>query len=185
MPFSKIDVGGVARLLSQLAEREDDLADTFFERREEVELAAEGESPRLRVRREEGFAVRLARERRSWLAARDEVGSRAFAEALRQVVRALAAASYPEPALPVEAPGPAMALELLEFPGAVERAVRAQHVAFPLRLAVGRHRRWVQVVGPRLVPATESETFYSAVVETPWGRHGTLLPELAGDAASR
>ena len=184
MPFSHVDTAAVARLLSQLAEREEDIADAFFERVEEVEVAPEGEAPRVRVRREEGFAVRLVREGRTWLAARDELAPRAFAEALRQVARALAPASYPEPALSGVPPGAAGALELLELPGAVERAVRAEHVGFPLRVGVRRHRRWVQVVGPRLVPAAESETFYSAVVETPWGRHGALLPELGSAAAA-
>ncbi len=184
VPFSHVDTAAVARLLSQLAEREEDIADAFFERVEEVEVAPEGEAPRVRVRREEGFAVRLVREGRTWLAARDELAPRAFAEALRQVARALAPASYPEPALSGVPPGAAGALELLELPGAVERAVRAEHVGFPLRVGVRRHRRWVQVVGPRLVPAAESETFYSAVVETPWGRHGALLPELGVAAAA-
>jgi predicted Zn-dependent protease len=40
-------------------------------------------------------------------------------------------------------------------------------------------------VWPRFVPAPELETFYSVTIETPWGRHGALLPELgpAGAAA--
>ncbi len=185
MPFTGLDTAGVARALSQVADRAGDLADAFFERCEEVELAPEGGGgPRLRVRREEGFALRLVRDGRTWLAARDQVQARAFAEALRQVARALPAASYSEPALAPEPPGLPRALELLEFPAAVERAVRAEHVAFPLRLALRRHRRWVQVVGARLVPAPEMETFYSVTLETPWGRHGALLPDLGPAAAS-
>jgi predicted Zn-dependent protease len=184
VPFTGLDTAGVARALSQVADRPGDLADAFFERTEEVELVPDGGGPGLRLRREEGFALRLVRDGRTWLAARDQVQPRAFAEALRQVARALPAAAYPEPVLAPDQPGPPRALELLEFPAAVERAVRAEHVAFPLRLALRRHRRWVQVVGPRLVPAPEVETFYSVTLETPWGRHGALLPALGPAAAS-
>lgn len=179
-----LDTAAVARALSQVADRRQDLADAFFERSEEVELAPDDGRPGFAVRREEGFAVRLVRDGRTWLAARDQREPRAFAEALRQVARALPAAACPEPALAGPPFEPPRALELADFPAAVERAVRAEHVAFPLRLALRRHRRWVQVVGPVLVPAPEVETYYSVTVETPWGRHGTLLPELGPAAAA-
>src|SRR5215203_4043875 len=95
MPFSKLDTPAVARTLSQVAEQPDDVVDAFFERREEVELAPEGEPGGLRVWREEGFAVRLSREGRTWLASRDAVEARPFAEALRQVARAFSSATSP------------------------------------------------------------------------------------------
>jgi len=183
MPFSKLDTAAVARALSQVAERQEDVVDAFFERREEVELAPEGEPGALRVWREEGFAVRLAREGRTWLAARDAIEAKPFAEALRQVVRVVPSAAYPEPMLEMAPPEPVNAPELPEFPAALARAVRAQRVGFPLRVAVRRHRRWVQVVGPRLVAAAESETFYSCSVESSWGRYGALLPRLDAAAA--
>ena len=183
MPFSKLDTAAVARALSQVAERQEDVVDAFFERREEVELAPEGEPGALRVWREEGFAVRLAREGRTWLAARDAIEAKPFAEALRQVVRVVPSAAYPEPMLEMAPPEPVNAPELPEFPAALARAVRAQRVGFPLRVAVQRHRRWVQVVGPRLVAAAESETFYSCSVESSWGRYGALLPRLDAAAA--
>jgi predicted Zn-dependent protease len=185
MPFSELDTAAVARTLSQIAENPEDVVDAFFERREDVELPPDGEPPGLRVWREEGFAVRLAREGRTWLASRDVVESRPFAEALRQVARAMPSATYPEPTLQM-APFAEMpaAPELFDFPGAVARAVRAHHVGFPFRLTVRRHRRWVQVVGPRLVPGGEAETFYSCTVESSWGRHGTLLPALDAEAVT-
>ncbi|HKI03980.1 MAG TPA: metallopeptidase TldD-related protein [Thermoanaerobaculia bacterium] len=183
MPFSKLDTPAVARTLSQIAEQPDDVVDAFFERREEVELAPEGEPGGLRVWREEGFAVRLSREGRTWLASRDEVEAKPFAEALRQVARAFSSASYPEPSLEVAPTGPVAAPELPEFPAALSRAVRAHHVGFPLRIALRRHRRWVQVVGPRLVPGPETETFYSCAAESSWGRYGVLLPRLDAGAA--
>ena len=67
----------------------------------------------------------------------------------------LPSASYPSPALRAAPPALDLAREVLEFPAQVLRAVRAQHAGFALRIAVRRHRRWLQVVGPRLVPAAE------------------------------
>src|SRR5262249_8426722 len=141
VPFSALDTAAVARTLSQIAEQPEDLADAYFERRQEVELRAEGEAPGLRVWREEGLAVRLVREGKTWLAARDPIEPRPFAEALRQIARALPSATYPEPALPLAPWAPPEAGELLDFPGARTRAVRAHHVGFPLRLTVRRRRR--------------------------------------------
>ncbi|MFL6193543.1 MAG: metallopeptidase TldD-related protein [Thermoanaerobaculia bacterium] len=183
MPLSKLDTAAVARTLSQIAEQPEDVVDAFFERREEVELAPEGDPGALRVWREEGFAVRLAREGRTWLASRDVIEAKPFAEALRQVARAIPSATYPEPALEVPPFEPVAALELLDFPGALSRAVRAHHVGFPLRVTVRRHRRWIQVVGPRLVAGAERESFYSCAVESSWGRYGALLPRLDAAAA--
>src|SRR4051812_45475594 len=183
MPFSKLDTAAVARTLSQIAEHPDDVVDAFFERREEVELAPEGDPGGLRVWREEGFAVRLVREGRTWLAARDAIEAKPFAEALRQVARAISAATYPEPYLEVAPPEPVAVPELLDFPGALARAVRAHHVGFPLAISVRRHRRWVQVVGPRLVAGAERESFYSCTVDSSWGRYGALLPRLDAGAA--
>jgi predicted Zn-dependent protease len=184
MPFSELDTAAVARTLSQIAEKPDDVVDAFFERREEAELPPEDEGPGLRVRREEGFAIRLSREGHTWLAARDNVDAKPFAEALRQVARALPSATYPEPAfrMPPFEPDPRMAAELTGVPEALARAVRSHHVGFPSRLTVRRHRRWVQVVGPRLVAGQESETFYSLQAETTWGGHGAIHPRLDANA---
>jgi predicted Zn-dependent protease len=184
MPFSELDTAAVARTLSQIAEKPDDVVDAFFERREEAELPPEDEGPGLRVRREEGFAIRLSREGHTWLAARDNVDAKPFAEALRQVARALPSATYPEPAfrLPPFEPDPRMAAELVGVPDALARAVRSHHVGFPSRLTVRRHRRWVQVVGPRLVAGQESETFYSLQAEANWGGHGAIHPRLDANA---
>jgi predicted Zn-dependent protease len=186
MPFAEIDTAAVARTLSQMAEKPDDVVDAFFERKEEIELPPEDDGPGgpgLRVWREEGFAIRLVRDGKTWLATRDAVDGKPFAEALRQVARALPSATYPEPALRADPPEPLAAPELYDFPGAVTRAVRNHHVGFPVRLTVRRHRRWVQVVGPRLVPGVESEAFYSIAAEMSWGRYGALFPRLDGAAA--
>lgn len=177
--FDLLDTSAVARTLSQIADREGDVADALFERLEEVELPSEGNPPGFRVRREEGLAVRLVRGPQGWLAARDSLEPKEFSDALRQVARALPAAAYPEPRLTVrpwpETPKPA---ELAHVPLALDRAIRARHAAFPLRLNVRRHRRELQVVGPTLVPELERESFYSLDAELPWGRWGMLTPAL-------
>lgn len=184
MPFSEIDRPAVARTLSQIAERAEDLVDVYFERLEEVELPPDGGPPGLRVRREEGFAIRLVRQGRTWLAARDGIEAGLFSEALRQVARVLPTAAYPEPRLDLEPwSDPPEAPELLAFPRLVQRAIRERHVAFPLRLSLRRHRRSLLVVGPRLAADGEQERFYSATAEVPWGRFGCLLPDLGQRAA--
>lgn len=186
MPFSSLDTAAVARALSQVSDREDDWVDALFERIEEVELPPEGEAPGFRVRREEGLAVRLVRGREAWRASRDGVGSAIFADALRQIARSMPAATYPEPMLALPPWGQAPeADEMAEFPLAVGRAVRARHAAFPLKMTVRRHRRWLQVVGPRLVPAAEREAFYSLAVEASWGRWGTLAVDLGDGLAEQ
>lgn len=224
MPWSELDTAAVARTLAQIAEQPDDVVDAYFERREEVELPPEDDAPGLRIWREEGFAVRLLRGQRTWMASRDGIAERPFAEALRQVARALPPVGYPEPrvraaSMPSGAAGaggasgaagavgaagtagtlgafaaadprgaagfPDLAHELRDFPPAVARAVRAHHVGIPVRLTLRRHRRWLQVVGSRLVPESQSEGFYSCVLESPWGRHGALLPRLDAAAAEQ
>jgi predicted Zn-dependent protease len=248
MPWSELDTAAVARTLAQIAEQPDDVADAYFERREEVELPPEDDAPGLRIWREEGFAVRLLRGQRTWMASRDGIAERPFAEALRQVARALPPVGYPEPrlrAMPVPSgdsgPGGAsgasgaagaagaggaagaagaagaggamraarggsaagtpvasaaagargaggfadLAHELRDFPQAVARAIRAHHVGIPVRLTLRRHRRWLQVVGSRLVPEPQSEAFYSCVLESQWGRHGALLSRLDAAAAEQ
>lgn len=183
MSLETLDTAAVARALSRLAEADDDLVDAFFERIEEVELPAEGEAPGLRVRREEGLSVRLVRGESSWLSSRDALTTEAFSDALRQVARALPSAPFPEPRLSAGPWGDLPPVEALaELPLAIGRAIRSRHVAFPLRLTLRRHRREVQVVGPRLVPAPERELFWSLAAELPWGTWGTLVatPE-AGD----
>jgi predicted Zn-dependent protease len=188
----ELDTAAVARALAQIAEQPEDVVDAYFERRDEVELAPEDDSPGLRQWREEGFAVRLLRGGRTWLASRDGLDERQFAEALRQVARALPSVGYPEPRLcaapPAETFTPdsgrsGLAHELRDFSQAVARTVRAHHAGFPVRLTLRRHRRWLQVVGPRLVAPAQSESFYSCAVESPWGRCGALLPRLDAAAA--
>jgi len=190
VPFGELDAAAIARALSQIAERPEDLADAYFERREELALATpagDADGPGVRAISEEGFAVRLLRGGESFFASRDGVDGKAFAEAVRQVARALPSANYPEPALHAgawdEAAAAAQLAGLMEFPALVARAIRARHVGFPLRLTVRRHRRAVAVVGARLAAAPEREVFYSCAAELPWGRHGELLTDLSAGAA--
>jgi predicted Zn-dependent protease len=183
MTWPELDTAAVARALAQIADQPEDLADAYFERREEVELPPDDEGPGPRVWREEGFAVRLVRGRHAWLASRDGIAERPFAEALRQVARAQPSIGYPEPrvrALPLEASD---GRELRDFPAAVGRAVRAHHVGFAVRMTLRRHRRSLQVVGARLAGEPQEERFYSCVLDSEWGRCGALLPRLDAAAA--
>jgi len=186
VPLSGLDTTSVARCLSQIADHGNDLADAFFERLEEVEYPAADEAPGIRVRREEGFAIRLVRDGRTWLAARDQIATAAFGEALRQVARALPSAPYPEPALD---PAPFPSLEdtsrLARFPTSVTRAIRRRLAAFPMRLRVRRHRRWIRVIGTQLAPEPQSESFHSCDVDLPWGRFGALIPDLSAATVER
>jgi predicted Zn-dependent protease len=183
--LAELDTVAIGRGLSQIADRDGDVVDAFFERREEVELPPEGEAPGLRVWHEEGLAVRLLRGGRTWLAARDAVDAEAFQGAVRQVARALPATSYPAPRFRAARPAPAAeAPEVLAFPAAVKRHLERLYVGLPLRLTVRRHRRWTRVIGSRLAADPQQELFYSCVAELPWARHGSVLERLDEGAAA-
>ena len=186
MSFASLETLPIARSLAQIADHDDDVAEVFLERVEEVAAGGYDDGPGLRVRREEGFAVRLARDGRTWLAARDGFDGEQFAGALRQAARALPTATYSIPRLEVPPNHqPVLASEVLEFEGLVRDAVRAHHTAFQFRIETRRYRRQIQIVGTKLVPDSESETYYGCRVTLPWGEHGTLLTELGETSAEQ
>lgn len=184
MPFVDLDTTAIARSLSQIADREGDLADAYFERREEIELGAEDDPPSIRVWRDEGFAIRLLRGGETWLATRDEIARSSFADSLRQVARVMPTAPYPQPALRI---GTFAEIEvppcLLHFPRRVTQGIRRRLAGFPMRIELRLHRRWVRVVGTRVAPEQQAEEFSSLLAEMPWGYYGALLPELDERAA--
>ena len=183
--LAELDTIAVGRGLSQIADRPDDVADAFFERREEVELPPEGETPGPRCWREEGLAVRLLRRGRTWLASRDAIDGDAFQGAVRQVARALPAATYPPPRFAAGRPAAAVeAPEVLAYPAAVLRSLERRYVGLPLRLTVRRHHRWTRVIGSRLAADPQEERYYSCVAELPWARHGAVLERLDEAAAA-
>ncbi len=185
MPFSRLDSAGIARALSQIAERPADLADAYFEHAEVIELPPGDAAPGLRVWRESGLAIRLLRDGQTWLAGRDRIDSEAFQNALRTVARAMPRTPYTKPEFPRSEPWrePPRAPEVLEFPSAVDRALRARRLTVPLRLTVCRHRRRVRVIGTQLASGIERESFYSLRVETPGATFGRLVGELTANAA--
>lgn len=184
MPLATVEAVPLARWLARVGDRPDDLVDLFLERREEVEHPGEPGGPGLRVGRDQGLAVRLVRDGRSYLASADELDGRAFAEAVRRVARTAPRTGPAEPELAAPAWEPlAGAAALGAFADSVRAALRERLVAFPLQLRVRRHRRWVQTIGPRLAATPEREELFSAVGETPWGRRGRLLTALDGAAA--
>lgn len=179
MPFCDLDTAAIARSLSQIADREGDLADAFFERQEVVELPAPDETAGVRIWREQGFALRLIREGSAWLTSRDEIEPVLFADGLRQVARVMPTAPYSPPDLRVQPFGDTeVPRTMQQFPVQVTRAIRRRLAGFPLRLRIRRYRRWVRVAGTHVAPDQEQEEFYSFEAETPWGRHGALLAEL-------
>ncbi|MFN7942556.1 MAG: metallopeptidase TldD-related protein [Thermoanaerobaculia bacterium] len=184
MAFEKLDAPALARALAAVADRAEDHAEIFFESCEELELPPEGAAVGLRRRRDQGFAVRLLRDGRSWLASRDGIDGRGFVEALRQVARALPAALV-EPALEPQGDLPGIdSAELLAFPALLERAIRSHHAAFPARVGVRILARDVAVVGARWSAPPERERFAALEIETPWGRRGALFPRLDAAAAA-
>ena len=178
-PSSTSIGGGVARGLSLISDRPEDLVDAFFERREEIEWAPPGVEPRLRVLREEGLAVRLVRDDRQWLAVRDDIGPTAYADAVRRVARGLTQGVLREPRIRALDWDPqSVTGGLRRFAERVEAALHERRLAFAHRLRVRRHRRWVRVVDRDWAGDGEEELFYSCRVETAWGPWGTLVPEL-------
>ncbi len=184
MTWAKLETSSVARALAAVAAEPGDLAEVYFERRVDAEWPPDEARCGLRIRREEGLAVRLVRGERAWLASRDRITGGELASALRQVARAQPAAMV-EPELAV-GPSPTVPVATLRGFGAeLERAIRKHHVAFPFRLTTRWHRRDLQVVGPRWVPESEREVFYSLDVELPWGRFGALATALSAGEAER
>lgn len=182
MPFAELDSAAIARALSQIAERPADVADAFFERSEEIELPPPNRAPGLRVWRESGLAVRLLRDGQTWLAGRDRIAEDVFLDALRRVARAMPRAPYPRLVLGRDRwPETPQAPEVLTFPTAVGKALRAHHVSFPVRLTIRRHQRWVRTIGTQLASGIEHELFYSVQAELTWTRYGCLLADLGGD----
>ena len=179
MPFQDLDTSAIARSLSQIADREGDLADAYFERQETIELPPADESAGVRIWREQGFALRLIRDGAAWQVSRDEIEPALFADGLRQVARVMPAAPYSPPVFQVGAFGDLeIPAAMQKFPVQVNRAIRRRLAGFPLRLRIRRHRRWVRVAGTLVAPDQEHEEFFSFEAEMPWGRHGGLLARL-------
>ena len=183
----QFDRSAVARSLARVGSGPSSFVDAFFERVETCSLALDTReetswSPRLQ--REEGFGVRLCDDR-SWLGSRDVLDTENFLSACRQVAR-----RQPNAPLVIDdlvfGPWPELesAQEIETYPASVEAALREIRVGFPMRMDVTRHRRWIQVIGDRLVPDPEAERFYSIAATIPGGRYGILLDALAGSEAA-
>lgn len=184
MTWGRLETAAVARLLASIASDPGDLVDAYFERRVDAEWPAAESRAGLRVRREEGLAVRLVRGRRAWIASRDRIEGGALVEALRQVAR-VQPATLPEPELAAGDAPPPPREAMGAFERELERALRRHHVAFPFRVTTRWHRRDIQVVGSLWVPPCEREVFFSLDVELPWGRHGALSTALGAAEAER
>jgi predicted Zn-dependent protease len=186
--FLDADTGALARCLAQVSEDPAALVEGFFERSEQLALAPRGESPPLRVWREEGFSVRLVSDDETFLVSRDGIDGTAFLEAVRRTARRMAQGLRPPPRLrplaPLEPPGAPDAEQPRAFAAEVERRLRERRLAFPLRLEVRRHRRWIQIVGREFVGEPEAEEFWSLRADLDGTQWGVLLPDLELVAAA-
>jgi predicted Zn-dependent protease len=183
--FLEADMGALARCLTQISEDPAALVEGFFERTEQTAVTPQGEAPAYRVWREEGFSVRLASRDESWMVSRDGIDGAGFLEALRKTARRMAQGLRPPPRLRATPAPPVESAEAaLAFAAAVDNELRRRHLAFPLRLEVRRHRRWIQLVGRELVPEPETEDFWSVRAALEGAAWGALLPSLDGDAVA-
>jgi hypothetical protein len=179
VPFPGFDCARIARALGLLCTEPGDLADAYFERVEVTEATQGGPGPGLRRVREEGFALRLVRGGRVWLASRDGIDDELLGRAFRQTARALPPAAPSFRGIETTPwPEPEAVDALLGLHGRVEHELRQRRAAFPFRLRVRRHRRELAVVGPRLLPEAQREEFCSVEAGLPWGRWGGLFCDL-------
>ncbi len=183
MPLTNLETGGIARCLAQIAERPQDHVDAFFEVEAQYRLSGSPGQLSIESRLERGLAVRLLRERHSWLASSDEISPDLFAQAVARVARARPSAVAPPPrTLAAGEVTPGDHDRLRWFVNAVESSIQRRHAAFPIDWDLCSHERWSRVIGAMLSPAQQEESFFSLAVRTPWARWGTLLLDL--DAAS-
>lgn len=182
MWFSAGDASAVGRCLAQVADEEADVIDLFLERRSQFELRSSGPGPGLVERSDAGLAVRLVRDGRSYLSARDGFAAGTLEAALKEVSRVSPSTAYrvPDPRPREAAPfsGEETPERLAEFPASVASLVRRRHSAFDFHMRLGHYRRAIQLVGRRLVPDQETEAFFSVEASTPWGRFGSLSARL-------
>lgn len=179
MPLTQLDTGGIARCLAQIADRPDDHVDAYFEIQTENRLTGRAMALTPQRRREQGLAVRLLRDGRSWLASTDEVTPDAFARALASVARARPGAVAPAPrGLACAEPEAEDEREMARFVEAVEEAIKGHHAAFPVSWDLSLHRRFSRVLGSMFSPVQQTERFFSCVAVTPWARWGGLLLDL-------
>jgi hypothetical protein len=146
---------------------------------EEVELPAEGEAPGFRLRREEGLAVRLVRAAGPGSRRATSIAPEAFAEALRQVARALPVGPLPgAPSRPRPLARGAAAEELASsrsrWPGRSAPTTWPSPCASRSAATAGRCRWWVRAwcPGPRSRPSTASPPSFPGGAGEPSCRAG-------------
>jgi len=179
MPLTRLDTGGIARSLAQIADRPDDHVDVFFELDSEIGVVGRADALTPQRRAEQGLAVRLLRDGKSWLASSDEVTPEAFADAVARVARARpGAVSRPPRSLGRFELDSGSDSSLRRFVAAVESAITERHAAFPMTWDLRHHRRVSRVLGAMLSPTQQDEQFFSCIAVTPWFRWGSLLLDL-------
>ncbi len=180
-PLLASDVAAPAAALTRLAGHGDQRLEAFFERLETVEFLPAGAADRVRLRREQGLAIRRVENGGSRLASADAISGPAFAACCDRLG---ATGGSIGPAPPRIATGRWPALRLNEIERAesrLTRAVNRRRVGFPMKVTARRHRRQVQVIRGPIATAPQFEEYYSLQAATAWGVWGGLLPSLADE----
>ena len=180
-PLLTSDIAAPTDALTGLAEHGDQQFEAFLERLETVEVLPRNAPHRVRLRREQGLAVRKIEHGQSRLAASDAISGPAFAACCDRLAGAARSIGTAPPRIRT-ASWPALRLAEVEQaePG-LRRAVNRRRVGFPMEIAARRHRRQVQVIRGPIAAPPQFEEYFSLEVTTPWGVWGGLLPSLGDD----
>ncbi len=175
------DVAAPADALTRLVAHGDQQFEAFFERVESVELLPKGAPNRVRLRKEQGLAIRKIENGRSRLAAADTISGPAFAACCDRVAGTARSIGTAPPRIRT---GRWPALRLAEIEQAesrLTRAVNRRRVGFPMEITARRHRRQIQVIRSPIAAPPQFEEYFSLQAKTPWGVWGGLLPSLADE----
>ncbi len=180
-PLLTSDVAAPADALTRLGARGDQQFEAFFERLETVELLPRSAPNRVRLRKEQGLAIRKIENGRSRLAATDTISGPAFAACCDRVAGTTRSIGTAPPRIRT---GRWPALRLAEIERAesrLTRAVNRRRVGFPMEITARRHRRQIQVIRSPIAAPPQFEEYFGLQATTPWGVWGGLLPSLADE----
>jgi len=180
-PLLTSDVAAPADALTRLVARGDQEFEAFFERVESVELLPKGAPNRVRLRKEQGLAVRKIENGRSRLAAADTISGPAFAACCDRVAGTTRSIGTTPPRIRTGRWPALRVAQIEQAESRLTRAVNRRRVGFPMEITARRHRRQVQVIRSRMAAPPQFEEYFSLHVKTPWGVWGGLLPSLAAE----
>ncbi len=175
------DIAAAADSLTRLARHEEQRLEVFFERFDTVELLPKGAGNRVRLRREQGLAVRRIENGGSRLASADTISGPVFAACCDRVAGSSGSLGGAPPRIRTDR-RPALRLaEVEQAESLLTRAVNRRRVGFPMETTVRRHRRQVQIIHGPIAAGPQFEEYFSLRVRMPWGVWGGLVPSLADE----